>query len=102
MHLVLGDLWVCQELQVCGRFTPRGWGDAALQTPACDIGEGKGILIRERQISYRPGLIRLTLILPVSELQRHVAASAVVAALRGRLRAVRTPVFVCKCVPSRA
>lgn len=35
-----------------------------LHTPACDIAESKGILIRERQISSRPGLIRLTLILP--------------------------------------
>lgn len=82
-----------------------GWGGhthAAPQTPACDIGEGEGILIRERQISYRPGLIRLTLILPVRiSFQRHAVASAVAAALRGGSDgAVRTQVLVCGCVPS--
>lgn len=32
-QLVLGDLWARQELQVCGRFTPRGGSCSA--TDAC-------------------------------------------------------------------
>lgn len=59
-----------------------GGGGTQLHMPACDIGESKGILIRERQLSYRPGLIRLTLILAVRR-SSSIVACAVAAALRG-------------------